>query len=114
MFVIAGSRGSFSGSDRTRARKGPFKMPWRKSLPVKVSRPQKDRSRLKGVIPLEDLLTGTPRIGGELRMRGSNGPTWIPFEAQFCDDVVVHDESTDRTNGDRTDSSPGRHALFRR
>jgi hypothetical protein len=55
------------------ALKGSLKMPRRKSLPVKVSRPQKDRSKLKGGIPLDELLTGTPRIGGELRLRGSNG-----------------------------------------
>jgi hypothetical protein len=48
-------------------------MPPRNSIAVKVSRPQKDRSKLKRGIPLDELLTGTPRIGGELRLRGSNG-----------------------------------------
>jgi hypothetical protein len=45
----------------------------RKSLPVKVSRPQKDRSKLKGGISLDELLTGMPRIGKEVSQRGSNG-----------------------------------------
>jgi hypothetical protein len=36
------------------------------------------------------------RIGGELRLRESIGPAWIPFEAQICEDVVAHDESSDR------------------
>jgi hypothetical protein len=52
-----------------------------------------------------------PRIGGELRLRGSIGPGWIPFETQICE--VEHDESTDRTNGDKQDSVAGADARFR-
>jgi hypothetical protein len=75
--------------------------------------------------PLDELLAAhaagrcwqrrkTARIGAELSLRGWIGPAWIPFEVQICEDVVEHDESTDRTNGDRNDSLPGGNALFRR
>ncbi len=83
-------------------KKGSFKMPRRKSRPVKVSRPQKDRSRLKGGIPLDELLIGTPCICGELRLSGSNESARP--SSRSCDDVVERGESTDRTNGNRTDS----------
>jgi hypothetical protein len=107
------------------SQKGSLKIPKRKARPVTVSKPQKRHSKPKSGIPLDELLAAhaagrcwqrckTARIGGELRLCGSIGPAWIPFEAQICEDVVVHDESTDRTNGDRNDSSPGGNALFRR
>ena len=40
----------------------------------------------------------------ELRLRGSIRPASISFEAEICLDVMVHDESTDRTNDDSDDS----------
>jgi hypothetical protein len=101
-------------------------MPKRQGRPVKDFRPQKDRAKPKGGIPLDELLTGahaacrcwqrrkTASIAGELSLRGRIGPASICGERQICDDAVERGESTDRTNGDRTDSSPGRHALFRR
>ncbi len=113
------------GNRQTPARKGSLEMPKREGRPVKDFRPQKDRAIPKGVIPLDELLTAhvagrcwqrrkTARIGGELRLRGSIGRAWIPSEAQICEGAVVHDESTERTNGDKNDSLPGRNALFRR
>ena len=71
--------------------------------PVTAFELQKGPLKIQRALPLK-LLTGTPRIGGGLRLRGSIRPASISFEAEICGDVKVHDESTDRTNDDSDDS----------
>jgi hypothetical protein len=100
-------------------------MPKRQGRPVKDFRPQKDRAKPKGGIPLDELLTGAPRLpllaaaqNGEYRRKTqparTDRPASICGERKICVYAVERGESTDRTNGDRTDSSLCRHALFRR
>jgi hypothetical protein len=110
------------GDGLSNARMGSVKMPQRKGRPVTDSRPQKDRSKPKAGSPRTsyspctspDAVGKTARTGGELSLRGRIGPAWLPFEDQVCFDVAEHDESTDRTNGDKNDNLPGRNALHRR
>jgi hypothetical protein len=43
-------------------------------------------------------------LRAKLRLRGSIGPASISSGAEICGDVMVPDESTDRTNDDSYDS----------